>query len=64
MANEPEMPYDVREQCLHLRCKSKRGEPLTADEAHQLQHWWKDYPRQYKEMSNEVFEATKPYGAV
>lgn len=60
---EQPMPYDVRNECFRLRCKSKRGQDLTAQEMRQCERWMKLYPEQYKAMSKEVFEQTAPFGA-
>lgn len=57
------MPVDIRERCFKLRCKSKRGERMHEDENAFLVDCWHRWPKEYAEMSESVFEATKPFGS-
>ena len=60
---EKEMPYEEREACFKIRCASKSGSGMSREDLRKCKRWMKLYPRQYREMSAEVFEATKPFGA-
>lgn len=47
-----------------LRCKSKRGQGLSEVEQKTLYEAWKADPDRYNGLDKDVFEATKPFGAL
>lgn len=50
-------------EVFHLRCRSKRGETLTADELALAERAWKEDRKRYAVMDGDVFEATVPFGS-
>jgi len=58
----PPMPELLR--CFNLRCNAKRGFRLHPDDEDFCKWMWEKYPAWYKATERDVFEATKPYGAV
>jgi hypothetical protein len=61
---ESKMEEHDRIRCFQLRCKSKRGQYLHDTELQFLTLMFTVYPDEYTAMSREIFEATKPYGAI
>lgn len=47
----------------NIRCKSKRGEALTSEEAHLIARAFAQDPARYSALGPAAFEATKPVGA-
>ena len=60
---EDSMPAALRARRLELCCKSKRGQWIPPEEMKFLAKMHKKHPEQYRAMSQEVFELTKPFGA-
>lgn len=58
------IPFEFRRKLFALRCRSKRGEYLPPEEHEFCRKMFEKYPEDYRAMSAEVFEATKPYGVV
>jgi len=52
------------QRCLDLRCRGKRGEYLRPDDIKFLEKMYRQYPDWAAETQKDVFEATKPFGAV
>ncbi len=50
-------------KCFELRCKSKRGERITAAEQKFLGRMFQYFPDHYAELTEPAFEATKPFGS-
>ena len=57
------MPRELRGKVFMICCKSKRGEFTSTEENELCMQAWNDYPEDYKAMGDEVFQATKPFGA-
>lgn len=57
------MPVTVRDKCFKLRCQSKQGATLNAKDQQFVKKCFDDYKDEYIEMTKEVFEKTKPFGA-
>lgn len=61
--DEAPMPYDEHEECFKIRCASKSGRGLSDADLKKCERWLRLYPKQYAQMGDEVFEATKPFGS-
>ncbi len=51
-------------EVFRLRCKSKRGENLTAKEHRLVNRAFEEDSERYAKMSPDVFDATVPFGSV
>ncbi len=51
-------------EVFRLRCKSKRGENLTAKEHRLVGRAFEEDSERYAKMSPDVFDATVPFGSV
>ena len=60
---EQKMPYDVRETLFKVRCRAKRGDPLSREDTALIEECFEKWPDDYEAMSREVFEATAPFGS-
>jgi hypothetical protein len=50
-------------QVFAARCKSKQGQPVSAEERRLLDIAFENYPERYRAMEREVFNATVPFGS-
>jgi hypothetical protein len=57
------MPADVRDRCLKLRMRSKRGEWISPQELNFLESCWQQWPEDYKAIGREAFIETAPFGS-
>lgn len=51
------------DRVFEIRCKSKRGEALSDAERDLFTRAYAADPKRYAAMDDDVFEATKPFGA-
>ena len=61
--DKTKMPPDVWRRLFDIRCKSKEGRVLTAEEEWYYRECFIKWPEDYKAMEKDVFNATKPFGA-
>ena len=64
MAKNIDMTNEERDKVFELRCKAKIGNKLTNKEFKFIQKMFEKYPEEYSAMNKEVFDATKPFGAI
>lgn len=58
----PPTEYDWS-RVFDVRCRTKRGKEVTADEHDLCYRAYKEDPGRYGVLDRKVFEATKPFGA-
>jgi len=58
-----EPSYEDKQKLFKLRCRSKRGDHISAEELEWCRLMLKKYPEHYRSIEKDVYEATKPYGA-
>lgn len=46
-----------------IRCRSKTGQPVTQDELELCERAMRSDPERYSLMSDDVFDATAPFGS-
>lgn len=61
---ERPMPPDIRRKLFDVRCRSKSGGTLSEEDRALISKCWARWPDEYRAMEREVFEATKPFGAM
>jgi len=60
----PRPPLPDAERCLRLRIESKRGTEYRSEDMAFCERMLKKYPDWYRETQQEVFEKSKPFGAL
>jgi hypothetical protein len=58
------MPPEIRRRLFRIRCKGKQGQTLTEEETQFFKDCYRRWPEEYAAMTQEVFEATKPFGSL
>jgi len=53
-----------KQKTFDLRCKAKSVGKLTQKEHNYLRKMWEKYPKEYSAMDMDIFNATKPFGAI
>lgn len=61
---EGDIPGDILTRMYVLRGRSKRGQELSADDFAFLQDCYAKWPIKYAAIGREVFDETKPFGAL
>lgn len=49
-----------KSKLFRIRCKSKSGGGLVEEESKFCEEMFKKFPKEYKAMNDEIFEATRP----